>query len=146
MYSIYIFPIFLWNRFTRANTNLNSNLKKNILWNTKKILHLSVPYLSVHFCYSNITDYLTLYTFSFEIKESWLSDTRCLIQDVVSPHYGDKRMARRCTRRSLPNYFDMTSYHWNVKQNTVTGISERTEKITWRHAQNEVFLRVLYKF
>jgi hypothetical protein len=34
-------------------------------------------------------------------------------QDVVSPHRGDKRMARRCTRRSLPNYFDMTSYHWN---------------------------------
>jgi hypothetical protein len=29
-------------------------------------------------------------------------------------------MARRCTRRSLPNYFDMTSYHWNVGQNTVT--------------------------
>jgi len=22
----------------------------------------------------------------------------CLIQDVVSPHYGGKRMARRCTR------------------------------------------------
>ena len=38
--------------------------------------------------------YLTLYTFSFEIKESSLSDTRCLIHDVVSPHCGDKRMAR----------------------------------------------------
>ena len=63
--------------------------------------------------------YLTLYTFSFEINESRLVDTRCLIQDVVSPHCGDKRMARRCTRRSLPNYFDMTSYHWNVRQNTV---------------------------
>jgi hypothetical protein len=45
--------------------------------------------------------YLTLYTFSFEINESRLSDTRCLIQYVVSPHCGDKRMARRCTRRSL---------------------------------------------
>jgi hypothetical protein len=22
--------------------------------------------------------------------------------------------------RSLPNYFDMTSYHWNARQNTVT--------------------------
>jgi hypothetical protein len=64
--------------------------------------------------------YLTLYTFSFEINESRLSDRGCLIQDVVSPHCGDKRMARRCTRRSLPNYFDMTSYHWNVRQNTVT--------------------------
>jgi hypothetical protein len=29
-------------------------------------------------------------------------------------------MARRCTRRSLSNYFGMTSYHWNVRQNTVT--------------------------
>ena len=74
--------------------------------------------------------YLTLCTFSFEIKESSLSDTRCLIQDIVSPHCGDKRMARRCTRRSLPNYFDMMSYHWNVRQNTVTGIGERMEKIT----------------
>ena len=63
---------------------------------------------------------VTLYTFSFEINESRLSDTRCLIQDVVSPQCGDKRMARCCTRRSLPNYFDMTSYHWNVRKNTVT--------------------------
>ena len=55
-----------------------------------------------------------------EINESHLSDTRCLIQDVVSPHCGDKRMARRCTKRSLPNYFDMTLYHWNVRQTTVT--------------------------
>jgi hypothetical protein len=68
----------------------------------------------------NIYIYLKLYTLSFEINESSLYDTRCLIQDVVSPHWGDKRMARRCTRRSLPNYFDLTSYHWNVRQNTVT--------------------------
>jgi hypothetical protein len=47
------------------------------------------------------------------------SKVACLIQDV-SPHCGDKRMAQFCTRRSLPNYFDMTSYHWNVRQNTVT--------------------------
>ena len=50
-----------------------------------------------------------------KINERRLSDTRCLIQDVVSPHCGDKRIARRCTRRSLSNYFDMTSYHWNVR-------------------------------
>ena len=32
--------------------------------------------------------------FHFEINESRLSDTKCLIQDVVSPHCacGDKRM------------------------------------------------------
>jgi hypothetical protein len=28
-------------------------------------------------------------------------------------------MARRCMRHSLPNYFNMRSYHWNVWQNTV---------------------------
>jgi hypothetical protein len=67
-----------------------------------------------------IAIYLTLYTFSFEINESRLSGTRCLIQDIVSPQCGDKRMARRYSRRSLPNYFNMTSYHWNVRQNTVT--------------------------
>jgi SAM-dependent MidA family methyltransferase len=44
-----------------------------------------------------------------------LTKVACLIQDVVSPYCGDKGMARRCTRRSLPNYFDMTSYHWNVR-------------------------------
>ena len=33
-------------------------------------------------------------------------DTRCLIQDVVSPHCGDKRMARRCTRYYIPNDHD----------------------------------------
>jgi len=31
--------------------------------------------------------YLTCCTFSFEFKESSLSDTKCLIQDLVSPHW-----------------------------------------------------------
>ena len=25
--------------------------------------------------------------------------------------------SQRCTKRSLPNYLVMTSYHWNVRQN-----------------------------
>jgi hypothetical protein len=37
--------------------------------------------------------YLTICTFSFEIKESNLSDKRCLVQDVVPPNCSDKRMA-----------------------------------------------------
>ena len=49
------------------------------------------------------------------MKESSLSDTRCLIQYVVLPQCGDERMARRCTRRSLSNFFNITSYHWNVR-------------------------------
>jgi len=62
-----------------------------------------------------INIYLTLCTFSFEIKESSLSDTRCRIQDVVSPHCVDKRMARRCRRFSMPNYFVMTSYRIGMR-------------------------------
>jgi hypothetical protein len=54
------------------------------------------------------------------IKISWLKTLRTSTPMISSSHCGDKRMARRCTRRSLPNYFDMTSYHWNVTQNTVT--------------------------
>jgi hypothetical protein len=57
---------------------------------------------------------LAFCTFSFQFKESTLPDTRCLIQDVVSPHCGDKSMARYCTRSSPSNYFIMTSYHWNA--------------------------------
>jgi hypothetical protein len=114
-------------------------------------------------------------------------------------------MAWRCTRRSPPNYFVMTSYHWNAgktnlckqckysvcltlihlyyvsrihghimiskeivsiflvqvkkrccmivhvqwhwkwSNSNVTFVNER-QQITWRHAHNVVFLRVLYKF
>ena len=38
----------------------------------------------------NEKGYLTFCTFSFEFKESSLSDTRCLIQNVVSSQCGDK--------------------------------------------------------
>ena len=44
-------------------------------------------------CHIIIYNYLTFCTFSFEIKESSLSDTKCLIQYTVAPHCGDKRMA-----------------------------------------------------
>ena len=94
--------------------------------------------------------YLTLCMFSFEIKESGQSDTRCLIQDVVSPHCGDKRMTWCCTRSSLPNYFVMTSYHlnaicWKWSNSDDTLVNEQ-QQITWCHTQNVVSLRVLYKF
>jgi hypothetical protein len=56
---------------------------------------------------------LTICTVSFEIKGGSMSesDTRCCIATLCC---GDTRMARRCTRSSLPNYFVMTSYHWNT--------------------------------
>jgi hypothetical protein len=47
-------------------------------------------------------------TFTLTLKKVF-----CLTQDAVSPHCGDKRMARSGTRSSLSNYFVMTSYHWN---------------------------------
>ena len=74
------------------------------------LLHL--VYLIDKLSLSNI-----MYVFC-EIKESSLSDTRCLIQYVVSPQCGDKRMVQRCTRFSVQNYFVMTSYHWNARENT----------------------------
>jgi len=66
--------------------------------------------------------YLTLCTFSFEINESRLSDTRCLIQDVVSPHCGDKRMVRHCTRRSLDEllWHDVIPLEWETKHSNLT--------------------------
>jgi hypothetical protein len=48
-------------------------------------------------------------------------------------------MARRCVRRSLSNYFDMASYHWNVRQNTVTwrwwmnGKNNETSFTKWQY-------------
>jgi hypothetical protein len=101
----------VWYYSTSATTKLNiffRKLNNNISCNN-----------NFKYCFNKLY-YLTLYTFSIEINENRQSDTRCLIQDVVSPHCGDKRMARRCTRRSLSNYFDMTSYHWNVRQNIIT--------------------------
>ena len=53
--------------------------------------------------------YLTLCTFCFGSKESNLTDTRCRIQDVVSPHCGDNIMARGCRRSSLLNYLGHTT-------------------------------------
>ena len=50
-----------------------------------------------------------MYLFPLKLKK-----LACLIQDIVSPHCGDKRIAQCCTKFSLPNYFVMTSYHRNA--------------------------------
>jgi hypothetical protein len=39
-----------------------------------------------------------------------------------------------------------TTYHWNVRENTVTWYRWMNDKLTWRHARNVVSLRILYKF
>ena len=44
-----------------------------------------------------------------------------LIQDGVSPHSGDKRRARRCTRCSVPDSFLMTSQCCNVNKFATRG-------------------------
>ena len=76
----------------------------------------------------NTIVYLTFCMLSFEYKESSLSDTRCLIQYVVSPHCGDKRMARSCTRSSLPNYF-VISLKYGVQHVNVSNVNKAIE---WR--------------
>jgi hypothetical protein len=61
--------------------------------------------------------YLTLCKLSFEIQESSLSDITCLIQDVVSPHRGEKRMSRRCMRCPLSDFFFGHSWSYFDIQN-----------------------------
>jgi hypothetical protein len=61
-------------------------------------------------------------------------------------------MARRCTRRSLPNYFDMMSYHWNVRQNTVTwhwwmnGKNNVTSYTKWTHFNSTLAICLKFVF
>ena len=110
----------------------------------------------IDFCCSNaeaevnIIDLETIYPFSFEFKGRSLSDTRCMIQYVVSPQCGDKRMARRVrdllcrTILSWRHFIGMRGKNVNVSN--VSKAKEWTAKITWRHAQNVVSTRVLYKF
>jgi hypothetical protein len=54
--------------------------------------------------------------------------------------------SQRCTRRSLPNYLVMTSYHWNVRQNILTWRWWMNDKITWRHPRIVpiLFLRLFH--
>ena len=54
--------------------------------------------------------------------------------------------SQRCTRRSLPKYLVMTSYHWNVRQNILTWRWWMNDKITWRHARivPTLFLRLFH--
>ena len=98
--------------------NINNNNHLILLLSFKREIAI-LSHLSCNAKNVNILYYVTLCTFSFEINESRLSDTRCLIQDAVSPHCGDKRVARRSTKRSLSNYVIMTSYHWNAGGNTL---------------------------
>ena len=93
-----------------TETNLTYVQKENDNYKTENV---TVSYNGKYFYYKtdnvNVSYgdkniYLTLCTFSFGIKESNLTDTRCRIQDVVSPHCGDKIMARSCMRYSLLNY------------------------------------------
>jgi hypothetical protein len=75
------------------------------------------------------------YTWAFPYWPGYYPETLILARDGVECQYGsrdnnqanmempmystiyytgDKRMARRCKRSSLPNYFIMTSYHCNA--------------------------------
>lgn len=42
--------------------------------------------------------FFKLLYFLFDIEKINLPDTRCLLDEIVSLHCGDKGMARRCTR------------------------------------------------
>jgi hypothetical protein len=90
--------------------------------------------------------YLTLCKLSFEIQESSLSDITCLIQYVVSPHRGEKRMSRCCMRCPLSDFFFRTSWYWNAgndvqrKQKKVQCTFIQTKKLFNVH----LFDRLMY--
>jgi len=84
----YVFDTIPTDNFQYRNQFIDTD---NItLWNQRKNVH--------------ITD-KNSYNVRLPLK---LKKVACLIQDVVSPHCGDKRMVRGCMRSSLPNYFAMT--------------------------------------
>ena len=88
-----------------------------------------------------ISIYHTLCKFSFEIKESCLSDTRYLIQDVVSLHCGDKRMVWRCRKFSLPDYFfhDVILLEWGKRCLSVSNVNKVTVQSSFFHIMYHKF-------
>jgi hypothetical protein len=117
-----------YEKMRKCNDELNQTVLELNLWAITFVLPSTGFELTplIHCSTNRLALCSAFCTFSFEFKESSLSDTRCLIQDVVSPHCGDKRKARRCTRSSLPNYFVMTSYHW-IKHINVSKVNKAIE-------------------
>jgi hypothetical protein len=117
-----------------------------------------ILWMTSRYFFRSFTNVRSVFCLTFQWYDA---NTRCMIQDVVTPHCGDKRMARRCTRRSLPNYFDMMSYHRNVRQNTYLYINKnvvnlyikellmrkllRTTKENW-HMYMHKFCSIWFKY
>ena len=90
----------------------------------------------------NIIHLEKIYPFSFEFKGNSLSDTRCMIQDVVIKEWRDVVRDLLCrTILSWRHFIGMRGENFNVSN--VSKAKEWIAKITWRHAQNVVSTRVL---
>ena len=65
-------------------------IKLTLIWQPvcKGRIHRDVRFMLFNVLATIFQLYLTLSKFSFEFKESNWIDTRCLIQNVVSPYYG----------------------------------------------------------
>ena len=68
------------------------NLKEAQILKTVFVISIKLSFYHTDCQISSMIIYLTLCKFSFVIKESSLSDTRCIIQDAGSPDCGDKGM------------------------------------------------------
>ena len=69
-----------------------------------------------------------MYYVRFPLK---LTEVACLIQNGVSPHCGDKSMARRCTRRSVELLsHDVISLECERKHSNVASLNERQNNVT----------------
>ena len=72
------------------------------------------------------------------------------MQDVVSPHCGDRRMARRWIILSLRNYFVMMLHHWNAGGGggrgdiNVSNVRKLTAKCTFIHIMYREFMVILF--
>jgi hypothetical protein len=59
-----------------------------------------------------------------------------VIQHIVSDRLLSLNSKENCGhKRMVHNYFVMTSYHWNVRQNILTWRWWMNDKITWRYAR-----------
>jgi len=79
--------------------------------------------------------YLTICTFSFEIKESNLSDKRCLVQEVVPPNCSDKRMAWSCLECFCQTtfFYDVIVLECGKKHLNAINVSRTTVQCSFFH-------------
>jgi hypothetical protein len=118
------------------------------LW--QPLTYLCFPYHCISLIYFSFTKIrMFLYVRIYWLAEFW--DVSCLQfnylrVETLTPTWEDFvwQFGRTILRQNSVS--DLRVWSLIHLEGSVPGICERMEKITWRHAQNVVSLRVLYKF